>query len=60
MKTQDLESKGVACEEVEAAVRWIDEFGHCGKMILKADGEPALKALKEQVLRLMYGGGLEA
>ena len=31
MKTQDLESKGIACEEeeeVDSALRWIDEFGH--------------------------------
>ena len=59
--TQVLESKGVACEEaVEAALRGINEFGHRGKIILKADGEPALKALREQVLRRMDGGGLAA
>ena len=61
IRTQVLESKGVACEEaVEAALREIDEFGHGGKIILKADGEPALKALREQVLRRMDGGGLAA
>ena len=61
IRTQVLESKGVACEEaVEAALRVINEFGYRGKIILKADGEPALKALREQVLRRMDGGGLAA
>ena len=54
IRTQVLESKGVTCEEaVEAALQWINEFGHRGKIILKANGEPALKALREQVLRRM-------
>ena len=61
IRTQVLESKGVACEEaVEAALRVINEFGHRGKIILKADAEPACKALREQVLRRMDGGGLAA
>ena len=60
-RAQVLESKGVACEEaVEAALRGINKFGHRGKIILKADGEPALKALREQILRRMNGGGLAA
>ena len=49
MRTEVLESKGVACEEaVEAALRGINEFGHRGKIILKTDEEPALTALREQ------------
>ena len=35
-------------------------FGHRGKIILKAVGERASKALREQVLRRMDGGGLAA
>ena len=56
-----MESKGVACEEaVDAALPGINEFGHRGKIILKADGEPALKASKEQVSRRVDGGGFAA
>ena len=58
IRAQIVESKGVACEEaVEAALRGIHEFGHRDKVILKADGEPAAKALKEEVLKRMPGGG---
>ena len=46
------------CEEaIEAALRGIREFGHHGKIALKADGENAVKALKGEVLRRLDGGG---
>ena len=58
IRSQVVESKGVAHEEaVAAALRGIHEFGHGGKVILKADGENAVKALREQVLRRMAQGG---
>ena len=55
---QVVESKGVICEEaVDAALRGTQEFGHRGKVMLKADGENAVKALKEEVLAAWTGGG---
>ena len=58
IRSQIVESKGVKCEEaIEAALRGIREFGHHGKIALKADGENAVKALKGEVLRRLDGGG---
>ena len=40
MRAQAVEAKGVVVEEaVVAALREIHEFGHRGKIILKAGGE---------------------
>ena len=39
------------------ALRGINEFGHRGKLIIKADGENAVKALKDEVLRRLETGG---
>ena len=46
LRTQVVESKGRVCEEaVDAALRGMREFGHSGKVILKADGEASIRAL---------------
>ena len=59
LRTQVVESKGVIIEEaVVAELRGIHEFGHQGKVILKADGENAMKPLKQEVLRRMDQGVL--
>ena len=58
IRSQIVESKGVACEEaIEAALRGVNEFGHWGKIIIKADGENAVKALEDEVLRRLDTGG---
>ena len=47
IRSQIVELKGVKCEEaIEAALKGIREFGHHGKIALKADGENTVKALK--------------
>ena len=58
IRSQVVESKGVTCEEAgAAALRGINEFGHRGKIIIKADGENTVKALQDEVLwRLDMGG----
>jgi hypothetical protein len=61
LRTQVVASKGTVCEEaVDAALRGIREFGHSGKVILKADGEASIRALKEELLRKMEEGGFSA
>ena len=58
IRSQVVGSKGVVKDEaIDAALRGVREFGHLGKVILKADGEPAIKALKEEVLRRLECGG---
>ena len=50
IRSKTVVSKGVKCKEaIEASLRGIREFGHYGKIALRADGENEVKALKGEL-----------
>jgi hypothetical protein len=49
-----MRNKGVCFEEAAArAVEGIKGFGHTNKILVKVDNEPALKALRDEVIKLL-------
>ena len=56
-----MKRKGVsdlAAEAAEVAKYGITRLGHRGPIIIKADNEPALVALREQVMANLPGGAI--
>ena len=50
-KVSDLD----AADVIQRAVKGLRSFGHCGCVAIKADNEPAILALKEEIMRRPRG-----
>eukprot|EP00974_Lingulodinium_polyedra_P048493 4656929-Lingulodinium_polyedra.AAC.1 len=54
-----MRRKGACLEEAsERALEGIQSFGHQQKIIVKVDNEPALKALRSEVMRKLDAGAI--
>jgi len=59
IRAATLRSKGICLEEsVDKAIEMIRGYGHRGGILVKADNEPALKALREAVMERLTDGAI--